>query len=177
MRLPPTRCWLHPAVEVRSSGIDGSGLFTIGAIAEGQTVSVLGGTVITDADVRRMIARRSEEPSLPYVDSITLGDDRNLLLSPGAPNRYGNHSCDPNTWWTDEVTLVARRPIAAGEEVTNDYGTSTVHAGWSMDCRCGSSNCRRTITGTDWRRRELRGRYGDHWVPVLRRLIEADDVD
>lgn len=164
-------------MEVRSSGIDGNGLFTNRPIAEGQMVSVLGGTVISDAEVRRMIGRRTEEPSLPYVDSITLGDDRNLLLSPGAANRYGNHSCDPNTWWTDEVTLVARRPIAAGDEVTNDYGTSTSHADWSMNCRCGSSNCRGMITGTDWRRAELRERYRDHWVPVLRRLIEADDGD
>ena len=34
---------------------------------------------------------------------------------------YTNHSCDPNVWMQDEVTLAARRDIAIGEELTIDY--------------------------------------------------------
>ena len=34
---------------------------------------------------------------------------------------FMNHSCDPNTWMEDEVTISARRDIQAGEEITADY--------------------------------------------------------
>jgi hypothetical protein len=58
---------------------------------------------------------------------------------------------------------VARRDIAAGEELTNDYATSTRQPGFAMACSCGSARCRGTITGNDWRLPSLRERYGDHW--------------
>jgi uncharacterized protein len=90
-----------------------------------------------------------------------------LVLPPGQLNHYGNHSCDPNLWWIDAYTLAARRPIAVGEEVTNDYVTSTGSADFTLACRCGSPLCRGIITGQDWRRPELQARYGDHWVPAL----------
>jgi SET domain len=85
-------------------------------------------------------------------DLITARDEYAVL---GRPNHYGNHSCDPNLWWGDAYTLVARRPIAAGEEVTNDHATSTGIASFAMDCACGPSLCRGVITGEDWRRPEL----------------------
>ena len=37
-------------------------------------------------------------------------------------DEYLNHSCDANAWLEDEVTLTARRDIAAGEEITLDQG-------------------------------------------------------
>jgi hypothetical protein len=79
---------------------------------------------------------------------------------------YGNHGCDPNLWWVDAVTLEARRDIAAGEEVTSDYSTST-GVEYEMTCNCGSPLCRGTVTGEDWKRPELQARYGDHWIPTL----------
>ena len=39
-------------------------------------------------------------------------------------------------------TLAAWRPIAAGDEVTNDYGTSTGEADTAMPRSCGSALCR-----------------------------------
>ncbi len=90
-----------------------------------------------------------------------------LVLPPGQLNHYGNHSCDPNLWWADAYTLVARRPILAGEVVTSDYATSTGLANFAMACCCGSSLCRGVITGEDWRRSELQARYCDHWIPAL----------
>jgi len=101
------------------------------------------------------------------VDTVTVGEDLHLVLPPGQPNHYGNHSCDPNLWCADAYTLEARRPIVAGEEVTSDDGTSTGVADFTMACSCRSSLCRGVITGEDWRRPELQARYGDHWIPAL----------
>ncbi|WP_432987337.1 SET domain-containing protein-lysine N-methyltransferase [Dactylosporangium sp. CA-233914] len=47
----------------------------------------------------------------------------------------GNHGCDPSLWWSGPYTLVARRDIAAGEELTNDYATSTADPGFRMPVR------------------------------------------
>ena len=48
-----------------------------------------------------------------------------------SPADFMNHSCDPNVWMQDEVTLVARREIAADEEVTIDYALWGGFPPWS----------------------------------------------
>jgi hypothetical protein len=60
--------------------------------------------------------------------------------------RFVNHSCDPNAaaqrWLAADGTLhivfVAQRAIAAGEEVTIDYGWRNE----AMVCHCGAAQCR-----------------------------------
>lgn len=37
------------------------------------------------------------------------------------PTWFINHSCDPNVWMLDEVTLAARRKVQQGDELTGDY--------------------------------------------------------
>lgn len=171
--LPPPEpdCWLHPGVEVRTSPIEGRGLFARAAIPAGTVVSRLGGRLVPDAELRRLIA----DPDQPYVDSIAAGPGTHLVLPPRRANGYGNHSCDPNLWWTGAYELSARHDIPAGAELTNDYATSTASPEFRMPCGCGTARCRGTITGDDWRRADLRSRYGAHWVPALLTLIEQDD--
>jgi uncharacterized protein len=69
--------------------------------------------------------------------------------------------------------LATRRPLAVGDEVTNDYATSTGEPGFVMACRCGSELCRGTITGDDWQQPELQERYRGHWIPALQQKITA----
>ena len=139
----------------------------------GTVVSRLGGRLVSGAELEQIFAAAAGQPDRLYVDSITVGDDRHLVLPPGQLNHYGNHSCDPNLWWIDAYTLAARRPIAAGEEVTNDYATSAGTAGFAMTCTCGTPLCRGTVTGQDWRLPELQDRYEDHWVPGLLNRIRG----
>ena len=104
-----------------------------------------------------MLNERSVDPSLPYIDTISLdGNRRHLILPRGNLVRFGNHSCNPNLWWLDSITLGARRDIEVGEEVTTDYATSTAVPGFRMTCSCGSENCRHVITGEDWNLETLR---------------------
>jgi hypothetical protein len=74
----------------------------------------------------------------------------------------------------DEVTLVARRDLEAGEEATVDYALFTTRSNWMLDrrCRCGSPHCRLIITGDDWMREDLQERYRDHFSPFINRRIE-----
>lgn len=172
---PAEDCWLHGDVAVRASAIAGEGLFALAPIATGTVVSRLGGRLVTGARLRQLL-RAASRPGQPYVDTITVAGDLHLVLPPGRPNGKGNHSCEPNLWWVDAYTLAARRDIAAGAELTNDYATSTADAAFVLECRCGTSRCRGTVTGGDWRRPELRQRYGRHWVPALLALIDAEPV-
>ena len=167
---PEPDCWLHPDVEVRGSAIAGRGLFTRAAIPAGTVVSRLGGRLVSTRELAAVLA----EPGRPYVDTIMVAEDAHLVLPPRRDNGYGNHGCDPNLWWSGPYELVARRDVAAGEELTNDYAASTGDPAFRMACACGSPLCRGTVTGGDWRLPELRERYGEHWVPALRARIAAD---
>jgi uncharacterized protein len=173
MRTPPPHCWIHPDVRVAPSRVEGRGLFAAAPLSEGEPVSRLGGSVVPVERVRALIAARAQDASLPYVDCITWDERHMLVLPPDQLNHFANHSCDPNLWWEDEITLVARQGIHPGQELTNDYGTSSGDPEFVMRCRCGSGLCRGVVTGLDWRLPELRTRYGHHWVPALLRLIEG----
>jgi uncharacterized protein len=161
-----TRCWLIPDVRVGESTVDGRGLFAWAPIAAGTVVARLDGRHVSTADLRRIL-----EAATSYVDTITIDDDLHLVLDPGQPIHFGNHSCDPTLWHTDAFTLVARRDIAAGEEITVDYATQTTEAGFRMECRCGSERCRGVVTGDDWRDPAWQERYRDHVVPAVARAM------
>src|SRR5919205_3799755 len=128
---PEPDCWLHPAVEIRPSPIAGEGLFSRIPIPAGTAVSRIGGRLVSGRELRRLLDTAQQTGS-GYVDTITVAGDSHLVLPPGQPNGKGNHSCDPNLWWTAPYTLIARRDIAAGEELTNDYATSTGEEDFTM---------------------------------------------
>lgn len=167
----PERCWLDPRVVARPSTIDGLGLFATARIAKGEAIGVLGGRVIDDVELRRIAQVR------PKYNSAAIGDGLNLLLDDDEVIARGNHSCDSNLWMRDAVTLEARRDIAAGEEVTIDYGLQTSLVDWEMACNCGSPRCRKVVRGDDWMRPELQDRYRGHFSPFLNRRIEGMDAE
>ena len=91
-----------------------------------------------------------------------------------SPDDFMNHSCDPKVWMADEVSLVARRDIAAGDELTADYAMWSGDRQWTMhrSCNCGSPVCRTTVTGNDWKLHALQSRYAGHFSPYLNERIE-----
>jgi hypothetical protein len=166
---PPTS-WADDRVTVRESPRGGRGAFARAPIAAGEAVFRWGGAVFSGDEIR---AGRAKPGTVAAIDEGV------YLASPvGAADHPAdalNHSCDPTLWLADAVTLVARRDIAAGEELTGDYATWEADEGYVADwpCRCGSPLCRRRITGRDWRRPDLRARYGDHISPFLARRMAA----
>jgi hypothetical protein len=72
-----------------------------------------------------------------------------------------------------QMVFVARRDIAAGEELTLDYATID-HDSEPMACRCGAADCRRLITGQDWQQRELQQKYGSYFAWYLLEKIRAE---
>jgi uncharacterized protein len=89
--------WLDPRAQVHTSTIEGRGLFASAPISEGDTVMVLGGVIIDDAQ----LAAQQPHSSLAIAEGVNLAQDND------DPSQFGNHSCDPNLWMLDEVTIVA----------------------------------------------------------------------
>ena len=167
MRVPPVSCWLHPSVEVRPSPIAGRGLFATADLPAETVVSRLGGRLVSADELNQVMAGVNR-----YVDTIVVAADVHLLVADG-PNRFGNHSCDPNLGWLDEYTLGTMSEVAAGEELVTDYAMSTVEPDWFLRCHCPSYRCRQMVEGTDWRIPQLQRRYDGWWAPYVQRLVDA----
>ncbi len=126
------------AVDVKPSAIDGQGAFAaetvparlkIGEI-RGESISVQEGRIRATRTERIMIVELSERRAIDFSKSAD-------------PMRYTNHSCRPNARLCirqGRVEFYALRAIAAGDEITVDYG-QTHHEG-RLACRCGVAGCR-----------------------------------
>jgi len=67
------------------------------------------------------------------------------LMQP--PERYINHSCDPNSYVKTVQgvrTLLAMRQIKKGAEITYDYAINGYYE-TSNPCNCGAKNCRKIL--------------------------------
>jgi hypothetical protein len=165
--------WSHPRAEVRASHIQGTGMYAKEPISEGEVVAICGGMVMTTAQFQEYTA------TVTSYSAIQIGEDAHLVELPptqGASQTDAggmNHCCDSNVWMRDEVTLLARRDIDVGEELTIDYAllSELPTDVLGEPCRCGSPVCRRRITGNDWQRREVQERYQGHFSPFLNERI------
>jgi hypothetical protein len=158
--------WIDPRIEIRPSPIHGRGMFAVAPINQSEVVTIWGGTLLLTEE--ELAAANAAD----YVWA-TIGEGL-YLARPHDPDREDltdliNHSCDPNVWMQDEVTLVARRDIPVGQELTIDYAMFEADEDWvaPWKCRCGSELCRGGHSGRAWRRIELQERYGRHFSPFI----------
>lgn len=170
---PPADVWLDERLIVEESVIEGCGLFFSTNIAAGTVVMELGGRLVSTEQLELLIAEADADPRAPFVDTITIYPDQHLVLPPGTPAHFGNHSCEPTLWHIGPYSLATRRDVAAGEEATIDYGTQSGARGFRMSCTCGTSTCRGVVTSDDWRDHQLQRRYEGHWVPALQARIDS----
>ncbi len=159
--------WINPSVERRESKIEGFGTCARAPILAGEVIFIFGGDLITDADVAA--GKVIDHSYVNVAEGLYLGHRVEAGLS---VDDFLNHSCTPNIWMEDEVTLVARRDIAPGEELVIDY-VMYLPSGWvaPWPCNCGTVNCRRIVSGDDWMLPELQERYRGHFSPFVERKI------
>lgn len=79
-----------------------------------------------------------------------------------------NHSCEPNLGFDDGGDFFALRDITGGEEFSYDYGCLESRPDFAFDCACGSTQCRKHITGMDWLDPVFRAKHLNHMDPDLR---------
>ena len=146
-------------IQVRHSKIHGNGMFARADIAAGTRLIEYQGLRVTHAEADRLYAGGSETG---HTFLFTLNDRYIIDANRGGNDaRWINHGCEPNCEAVlvehegrdrrlDRVFIEAKRAIAAGEELTYNYGitleerqTARMKAIWA--CRCGSPNCTGTM--------------------------------
>ena len=124
-------------VVVGPSTIDGQGAFAAEPIPARRKIGEIRGEPISVREARRrardlariMIVEVSERRAIDAARSTD-------------PLRFTNHSCAPNAVLRirqGRVEIYAMRDVAAGEELTVDYGES--HHEGRLACRCGAPRC------------------------------------
>jgi hypothetical protein len=88
--------------------------------------------------------RRLPAAYADLIDRYTYGDAQDNRILIWDLGRQMNHSCAPNCFGTLFGFEVALRDIAAGEQLTNDYGTLFQEPHEGFACTCGAPGCRGT---------------------------------
>jgi hypothetical protein len=148
-------------IEIRECGI-GKGLFATRAIAKGELIIRFGGELLTAAEVQAMGEQQG--------NTLQVGKD--CYINCVSPGLYTNHSCAPNAGLAHDDLLVAICDIAAGSQIQFDYSTCMSEDNWTMQCRCGSHNCRGLIEDFHYLPELLQRRYID--LGVVQNFIVAE---
>ncbi len=124
-------------VAVRTSAIDGQGVFAVEPIVRWRKVGEIRGESISVVEARIRATRHQR------VMMVEVSPERAIDFSRSTDAmRYTNHSCSPNARLCirqGRVEFYALRAIAPGEEITVNYGP-THHEG-RLACRCGAPRC------------------------------------
>lgn len=126
-------------VFVADSVKQGKGVFAKRNFKKGELILQIDDShVVTDESA---LTSEQHEFDLDYLAS--------KIIVMQAPEKYINHSCDPNSYVKTRNGIrevLAMRDIATGEEITYDYSINGENEG-SFPCRCGNVNCRGMYQG------------------------------
>jgi uncharacterized protein len=151
-------------VSVGGSKIHGRGVFAEKAF--------LGGDLVLEIDDSDPVVDRGQltpEQEI-FIDVFVAFDGRVRATWMKPPERFINHSCEPNTYVRTDMSSGVRRTwalnrIRRGDELTWDYALN-IWEEWigPVSCHCGAGNCRRLIQGNYFTLpREIQRRY----LPLL----------
>jgi D-alanine-D-alanine ligase len=160
--------------EVRSTPGSGFAVFALRSIGKGERIVTFEGaphTLVTRSHVATHWNDREREWFRRYAWPLT---DEVWVTWSHDPEEWMpiNHSCDPNAW-LEGLDLVARRPIAQGEEIHVDYATYGNNILAPFDCACGSAECRGRVRENDHLQPFI-ARYGPHVSDFVRaKRLEA----
>lgn len=160
------KSFLSPKVEIRSSKLNGMGMFAKKGIKKGEVVFIKGGHILT----RKQVFSSSVINSyLPIDDNYLIGatsKEEEALIK-----LYINHSCNPNCGVRGEITFVAMIDIAKDTELAIDY-CMVDNEDYVIDCKCGNPDCRKKIRGFDWEQKKLQQKYKGYFAQYLQDKID-----
>ncbi len=162
--------WFSAKIEKRQSAIHGRGLFARQAIARDEIVIVKGGYVLTEAQ-RDAVSIALGPAEIQITEDLFIGPTTRAEREGGM--MHLNHSCEPNLGLQGQIVFVAMREIAAGEELNIDYAM-TDDEPYEMVCGCEAENCRKVVTGFDWKDPEIQSRYNGYFTWFIQRRIDGE---
>jgi hypothetical protein len=157
MRIKP---WVSASVEVKTSGMEGKGVYSVKPIKKGDVIGVFGGIVLPEQEIDSLTRA---------VPADKLNIDHAMYIYPGFimlhdyengcdPLCFVNHACDPSAHIENGIILLASRDIPAGEEISWDYRKTDNIGEWTYEfkCQCGSRNCNGVVqVGPQFREQKM----------------------
>lgn len=171
--------WVSSKVSIRHSSIQGQGIYALKKINKGETIVIQSGQIVEDF--------KMDYPQYSEISEIAFQIENGFHICPvRVDGKYVadgvfsmNHSCDPNCGVQGQITFVAIRTINEGEEITFDYAmTDANYEGMlctpitPMRCACGAENCRKVITGDDWKMADLQKKYQGFFSGYIQSMID-----
>jgi hypothetical protein len=83
-----------------------------------------------------------------------------------------NHCCDGNVGFDAGGNFVTIKKVKKGDELCYDYGFGMSNPKYKLVCRCKSSDCRKIITGNDWKNPEYVKKNYKYMSPEIKYLIK-----
>lgn len=140
---------------IKASAKGGKGLFASENILADEIIAIRSGHIVNLEEALKLDTEIGDF-SLQITDEFYICPiDREEIEDIAI---YINHSCEPNVGMDGQICFVALRDIQRGEELCLDYAMA-ITSTYKMNCNCGNSNCRKVITGDDWKKEELQIRY------------------
>lgn len=145
--------YISTKVQKRKSRLGGYGVFAVSKIKKGELI-----TDFTNGPGKYINTKESDKLFNSGWDYMLQVDNNRHFTSTSEDELedtdFINHSCNPNCGIKGKIRIVAMRDIELGEEITFDYAMSE-SSKYKMKCQCGDSNCRKVITGEDWKNKNL----------------------
>lgn len=162
--------WTDARLALRELAGRGRGLVATSELPVGTLLVVWGGAVVDGEALGRLTeAQRTH--------ALQLDDDHyQLPAEPLEPADFVNHSCDPSAGIRGQVSLVSRRALAPGDEVTFDYATTDSSSYDEFSCACDTPRCRGAVRADDWRRADVRAQHAGWFSAYLAARIAAEET-
>lgn len=84
-----------------------------------------------------------------------------------------NHCCDGNIGFDSMGNFVAIRDINEVEELCYDCALLISDPNFKLKCECGSDNCRKNITGNDWKDEIYWKKNYENMTPEIKQMIKS----
>lgn len=167
------KTYRSPKTIIRLSSKRGKGLFARENIMQGEIIAIKSGHFVNSIEAS-ILDKEIGDFSLQISDEFFVCpmtkeeiDDTVIFI---------NHSCEPNIGMDGQISYVAMRNIQAGEELCLDYAMAMTND-YKLICSCGSVNCRKLITGDDWKIEELQKRYDRYFSWFIYKKIHNLEKD
>ncbi|MGD9848392.1 MAG: SET domain-containing protein [Desulfuromonas sp.] len=153
---------IHPATRIGFvSEAIGNGVFA--------TAPLPCGTLLVVQDAFDQCLTRAHFQALPPVlrdslETYLYHNKRGELVLGWDHAKYINHSCTSNSLMTDYGLEIVVRDIAAGEEITTDYGLLNVQEPYELYCNCQPCRGRLALDDID--------RLADLWDQQIRDALQ-----
>ena len=150
------------SIYVVTSKIEGLGINAGEDINPGEVITRFRGPV-------QFKINKNKKDALAHPDWV--GIKKNHWIDPEKPQKFFNHSCEPNASIRG-LTMVAIRKIKEGEEITFDYSIIEGDTRWEMLCLCGKKNCRKLIQSVQFLPKKSFNNYLPY-IPAYFRKVYA----